>query len=440
MIKFFFAAVLFLITMQDFAVEMIINEPGIYRLSGALAISPNSSDTLITVLSSDVILDLNSYRIEQLNTTAGVNGILVSAGLTNIEIKDGIIARFTQSGLTVNEGCQIISVTSIIFERCTTSAVLFLGTGLNVIEGVEIVDCEFASCSQGAGAAAAISLNNCDQIMVKNISIYGTNNPNNLTLSMFAASDCQRLIVEQIAIFNNTLASGFLRGVLINNIIGSNFSGVMVERNSTTSGSFEGVRFFDHSATMLSDCQIVENRASQNIIGFVCDSCIDDLYKKLHIIANQAGAVMTAVRVVGPLGQSVGETFIDCVVSGNTGVTECQGFSVAESTEGIMQRCIITNNTANVVSSIGLFFSTVSTSSWTVADCVFDSNTGPASFGVLDTGGVASANFYTKNIGFNNGAVAANQFGNVPPGSQSTSTAANLNTTTLPWTNLAVVS
>src|SRR6516162_5567665 len=77
------------------AIDMTISKPGIYTLGNFIVSRPAGSTSIINIISSDVVLDLNGYVVSQGNATASVDGIAINSGLTDIIIKNGTIRSLT---------------------------------------------------------------------------------------------------------------------------------------------------------------------------------------------------------------------------------------------------------------------------------------------------------------------------------------------------------
>lgn len=112
----------------------VVSQPGSYKLSGNIISvqtgmhGVNSSNAIIRVDASDVVIDLNGYTIGSRNLSCAVSsgisscsavpgrfvvnhGVLVSPGVRNVTIRNGSIIGVSVDGINCGEGCTVEEVT-----------------------------------------------------------------------------------------------------------------------------------------------------------------------------------------------------------------------------------------------------------------------------------------------------------------------------------------
>ena len=98
---------------------LIISEPGNYRICENVDWFGGITDGFaITLASDDIVLDLGSHTIKQVNTLSVRNfAIQVNANLERITIQHGFINQFSGGGIHVRAGVDCITVDGIQFSH-----------------------------------------------------------------------------------------------------------------------------------------------------------------------------------------------------------------------------------------------------------------------------------------------------------------------------------
>ncbi len=420
------------------ATELTISFPDTYLVSDALVGTPTGTDNLIAINASDVVLDLGGNVILQGNATANVDGIVISSGVTDVTIKNGIIRGVTGQGLRINPSCARIRLSNISFENCATRGALFFGTG-GVIRNIELDNCRFFGCCSSGAADAAVFFTNCSQIQMSNCTVSNITNAaigiNAVNLVNVSLSSFNNLVIQ------NNSASGF-NGISTTACLVNSFVNCIVRNNNATGSGCEGfilgLSAFNNS---LVDCIASQNSAVTTCTGFDINSTsTNNILRNCQATLN-SGAGVTGFAVVA----SSENIFIDCTAQGNVanGATpnRAVGFLLNNSSFITMLRALSGFNSALSGTAIGISLETAGNLNNAFIDCIAERNSGSAaatSFGFSRT--VGTNNLFTRNVGYSNNTTAGNQLLGFPAGSLSTPVAPasnNIATITGSWTNIS---
>lgn len=344
-----------------------ISQPGSYFLRQNIGSIGGFPPQFITITASDVSLDLNGFTF--------IGSLIVSEGIKNITIKNGIIfdglitlgngaTNIILSDLLFSFGLTDIraapgsTVTNLIIKNCSFIGYNDYGINLSgtaLINGLYIHDCYFKATVTGAKDVAITNglhvdlhnnlhmleqsdsfgclLTTCTNSVVLHCSYqvnkiaFAPTPPTNIIC--FAASSCTQLNLQQC-----------------------------ITQNATDiTGSSTGFSLASCTDTTLSECKAIGNRNTQSE-GFLFMS---------------TGAAVTAER---------------CVAINND-----RGFYVGGITNMTLEHCLAEKN------SIGFDFSATSTNGL-VQECVAQGNT---SIGFSDSAGASSGITYAANIARDNG-------------------------------------
>ena len=75
------------------------------------------------------------------------NGIAIAANVSNVTIKNGLIANTTNNGIFINAGCSHIQLEDLSVMSCSLDGITFDGTAPNPITGCSISDCQVKKCT-----------------------------------------------------------------------------------------------------------------------------------------------------------------------------------------------------------------------------------------------------------------------------------------------------
>lgn len=129
---------------------IVIFEPDTYVFGNNIVWSPTSDSAAITILVSDVTLDMQGFTLQSIPTSFKTIGILSEAS-NNLQISNGTIQNMGLSGILCNQGTTI-SINNVVVD------------GINVNDTVDIIQpggISIASCS-------SVTINQC---FIENINV-----------------------------------------------------------------------------------------------------------------------------------------------------------------------------------------------------------------------------------------------------------------------------
>jgi hypothetical protein len=437
------------------AVELTIDQPGVYVLGNSLTINPIAADTAIVITTSNVTLDLNTNVVSQIGAVASVNGISLSSSVSNVVIKNGILRGFTGPHIVLNGLNNAILIQDIKFESLATTAINFQSS-----TNCQVIDCNFYG-TDTAQNNPVLLLSTCSGVMVKNalmnrLRIASAVGADNAFVTIASSNNCY---FEQVAIVGNNLAPAATRTVSFYRL------------TSSFRNRFVG-------------CNQIDNRflGTGNIIrGFIIDASSQNYFNQCIFRNNSADIsnLNNTVWFFYLINLAQNNLLIDCkvlnntVFSNNAGNDGLIGFYAVTAPLNIYIGCLAIDNTClssviNGGSTYGFFLdgserSTVigfegsrntslnfavgggvilnSSSNSTVIDCQFSRNFGNAvgvSRGFFL--GALLNDLISRNIAFNNDTGPLNQFENVAGTSIGAGTTGNINAAgATPWSNLQVL-
>ncbi len=414
------------------AVELNITQPGLYELGDNLTSLPGGADDTIVINASDVVFDMNSYFIAQGNVTAGVNGIIVNSGLSNVTIKNGMIRSFTGTGIIVNQSCARISFDSITIEGCG-SAISFAGSGGNVIADIFINNCSIYQCNATGGAV--VDMTQCTRATVNNLiisDIASTGLTVPLSLSNVTVSDFKNILIQANASASAIFAINELSG------IDNTFDNVII-RNNTGGAGFSGIRVTGATGDIFNNCLITLNFTNGDFIGFNISANQSSVYERCRITANTGTNNNTGFNFINVSNLL---SVIDCIVNANVTNGAMNGYLINNANFSSFLRNMAISNTSTGGIAIGINLEGSGGSGDAFVDSYVARNNGVSSgfsFGVNVS--AATTTLFTRTTSFNNGFGFANQIVGIAAGSVVNLVSPgsnNMNSTSLSWTNLGV--
>ncbi|MBI2774409.1 hypothetical protein HYX58_00155 [Candidatus Dependentiae bacterium] len=100
-----------------YSTDLLINQPGKYKLGDSIISVPNiTGDTIITISSSNVLFDFGGYTLSQGNSVGNCTGIIINPNLSDIIIQNGCLQNITGTGILINQGCSKIKINNIAFK------------------------------------------------------------------------------------------------------------------------------------------------------------------------------------------------------------------------------------------------------------------------------------------------------------------------------------
>ncbi|MBI2774404.1 hypothetical protein HYX58_00130 [Candidatus Dependentiae bacterium] len=433
------------------AVELTISQPGLYLLSDFIVSNPSGADSIINITSSNVTFDLGGYVISQGNSTAGVDGIVINSGLTDIVVQNGTIRNLTSRGIVVNQNCARININAINLQSCGTNGIAMLGAAGNTINDCQISNCRIFSCPATIAVGnTALTLTSCTRLTVNDCTIYGLAISSGLNPIIFVSmSSCTQCLIANVLIQGNSYTPSL---TIIFTMFaesggtGNIFKNCVARFNTFTGANFVGFSLLSGTTRdSFEQCQLIGNRTTGtgSFTGFTLAGITRTIFNQPVIMGNvSVGATCFTLSAGATLN-----TLNDAIIASNNASGAFIGISLNNASSNTFRRCISSNNRSTGNTCSGLSFVTAASNTCLVTDCLLSNNKGindANSFGANIVTG--ANNLFSRNIGFNNNAAANNsaQFGGAvgfPGGSVTMPTVIstqNINGVTLYWTNLSV--
>lgn len=430
-----------------FGVNIDINQSGSYRLNGIDYTPTSSNDSIIRISASNVNLDLRGNIFLQGGAVAGLTGISIDEGMSNITINDGIFSGLTGYAIQINGNCS-----NIVIENVATVSCLLGGIQLNGTITNEISDCVIRSCGLSLLGSATngvgFDLDYCNRIIISNCTINNCGNSIN-TFTGISMDNTFNCTLEDIEV-NNCIGSTML-GMNLNNASRCVFKSCIIRDNSSSVDIMGGINLSGASSlNVFASCLVTRNIAAGRFGGFrlspggVQNNLVRDCTVQGNSGGSGAGSPVIAFEMAGNSADNYQNTFLNCLAQNNNAVGAgniCVGFQINDSHFGIMNNCIASANNSASDAAGGLYFvSGTGGNNWQVKGNQFIRNIGvnnANSFGARIATGLN--NLFTGNIGFNNGTTAGNQLNSMPsvvtPPSPATN---NLTSINAPWANIAI--
>jgi hypothetical protein len=394
----------------------IIAVPGTYVYGIDLEYEPTApNDSIIRISSSEVILDLNNRSLKQAdgNTQPGLAGVLIDSNLSQVTIKNGLIAGLTGKGIIVSSGCTDIVLDSIITDSCNLRGISVEGTTLSPIQDIEICNCEVENCCRGATGDYGLLLQNCSLFNVVNTKI-----------ELCAGS------TSVIGFDLSNVTSSIFQSCVSNNNAASSTSATCIGYDLSSTSS----------ALIFEDCDSFVNVAQatgSTVFGYRVASGVNDCsFTGCRVVNHIAASSVTGFSFTSNARNSL----FECIASRNSCVAgTTTGILFSTCTGNKIFTCRINDNTSVTGTTRGVDFS--SCTECFMQDCIISRNTGvnaASSFGARITPAAPTgSNVVTKTIAMRNGTTAGNQLTGFS-GTMMNSNATDDVNTLQAWTNPAL--
>lgn len=468
------AVTFFGITDICYAPALTISAPGRYTIGWNVPYDAASGESLISIESNNVVLDLEQYTLDQTNSTTNVSGISIGNGFSNITITNGRIRNVTGNGIIITPtitNSEKITIENIVFENCGLAGLTIQGSGGFSTQNLVVRNCTFLDCGRNS-AATDIARVSGDGATLDTILII-----QRPTTSILGGSrNALKIDGTQNSVFKAI------------RIAGIQSTGALVGVDAGTSSGIQSCLFQDISITDL-------RSTSGNTTGMIVSGCQNSLFSRC-IINNCIGNTCIGI---GCSNQSNPNLFIGCSTASLIGSTAAAGISLdtvenallldcvsnritTTSTNGISDgfffigatrchgiRCLATNGNGTGSGSQAIGFRFVSASNSSLTNCAAINNSGIAGgigyilcplcseSRIMDcvayNNGITSSNnsgfevdattgsgtnIFLRNAALRNGTNSNNQFRNFATTQRTTISRTGTNSTAQPWTNVAV--
>jgi hypothetical protein len=433
------------------AIELTIDQPGVFVLGNDISATPVAPDSLVLITTSSVVFDLGEFAINQLGTQASVDGIVISSGLTNITVRNGVASNVTGSGIRVGSSCSLIKIQGVTFFGCATSGAQFEGVATTgIIRECQLKKCVFERCSQSLLPQPIIDVRNSRGITIQDTVIADTSNtalnvPGNplVGIQFTGGSNClvRNVVIENLS-GTTTVPQPFsmLIGIRADSassgieIVSCSLNSLSLASNGSFSQRLVGIQFAGSTLCLVRDTQIRSFTAATStdgslMLGIEMTEGLSNLINFCTVRGNRADTV-TGIRVfeAGPGATVRGHELNNCLVGEHEKDIPTIAYSI-ESYHVRLLGCRAIDNSSG--SSTGF---NIQGNNNTIIDCLAVNN---GEIGVRNTASPTQlANFYAKNISYGNGSVKTAQFFGISPLNNQVQNRSAVNSALYPWSNV----
>jgi hypothetical protein len=277
------------------SIPVVINEPGTYVMSEDVSYSATTNLSPIIIATSNVTLDLLGFAITQ---TEGfgftVTGIQVQSGSV-VNIKNGKVRQFTQSGISVASGVSSVQIKEINVSACGNRGIELVGTAASPISESVITNCYILASCTVTTADYALTLTNVNYTVVQDSFI--DLNGSSVITGTFACIRATGFRNQFLNITMNDNTGGTdARGISLNNSVGTLIRKCNVN-NLSAAGGGSNVQGFVCEANSTSTANIFQECIARALVGtatvdgFLSSTgCNDNYFQGCYSVLNQATA------------------------------------------------------------------------------------------------------------------------------------------------------
>lgn len=448
-----------------YAPALTITQPGLYTLGEDITFSPGAADSIISIQSSDVTLDLGGRSVIQGNATASVNGISISAGLQRITIKNGAIRGVTGRGVFVDCNTQVnnLTISGILFDTCQSRGISFEGAA--IVAACFITNCSFIDCLLPAAGDSILFLRGVGcvvkDITIETISFGMTGAKTIINLDLMAYGLFENISIRAITTIGALTILGSFAGANRSNIFKNIYSFECA--SSTSTFTCINLASGGSSSSMFINCWAQSQLNSGGNIIFCSANGISNpnLYLSCGVLglpATVAGSQFTGFSFTNCSNQ----TLIDCLIERGAAAGDCSAYLFSGCTACQIIRCYAFNNSSGAANSVAGFGLDSTCTKCVLRDCIAANNTGgivARGYFISGTEGIYDGNAayqnnatvsvgytqggltntYLRNVALRNGTTGANQFAAFGVNQQQVFSLAASNSLTVPWTNVGLV-
>jgi hypothetical protein len=366
-----------------------IAQPGIYMLAEDIIANTSQWSTLL-ITSSNVTLDLNGYRIAQVNpgnSNLKPNGITVEQELRNITIKNGTLSDIAASGIYVSKGVTHIKISNITLNGCNyrndntagAAGISVDGSSLLPIENCVIDYCVTQSVTPQSVSAYGIHASYNNYLTISNCKVDGVRNIGKSYEGIgYYLQDCKSpLIKDSTAVLceGDLIGAGFYlltcTGAQISGCRSdSNASSPTYAASSVTTGTGAGFYLNNSWSSTVKNCEASANSSGVTASGFLIESCSNsqflDCTASGQSVSNatlgmEATGFRTARTLTNPTQSRVESClFKNCTAFGNRGSenpnTDAAGFLLGPQTRySMIEGCTSFGNFGSLGTVYGIY-------------------------------------------------------------------------------------
>lgn len=300
------------------APALIIDQPGFYTLGEGINYTAGIGDSIISIQTNDVVLDLGGNTISQVGINSA-DGITIASGVDRITIQNGTISNVVNRGIFVDTtiSCDQIAIKNITFDNCQTRGISV--EGLSGLTNSSISHCEFTDCRGPSAISFLADISSCT---VSDIHI--TFRAGSTLLANFSGIASSGNITSSKLLnihISNGSAGGFnVIGLNLTALTGSAIDTVTIQ-NFTGASAFSGISASAITASNITNvlCQKVPTCTS--FVG-IASTTISQL------VANGIGleGITATGSITGISATSINDSALfDFSMSGISAGTSCTG-------------------------------------------------------------------------------------------------------------------
>lgn len=189
---------LFLLSLMPCVYADTISKAGYYTLDYDIT---NPSGTTFTITASNVILDLNSHII-----TGSLIGVDITLGMTNVTVKNGIIAN-VNIAVRVGASCSNIAISNIRTTACNGNfaALALNGASTQFISNVIVDNCflDTSTSTAGGNTGRLCNITSCSTVSVRNCVVTANQATASATLYAVLALNSYDILFDGIMVSGN---------------------------------------------------------------------------------------------------------------------------------------------------------------------------------------------------------------------------------------------
>lgn len=352
---------LLIVVSKCYAPELTITEPGLYKLGQGIDYASGIGDTIISIQSSDVVLDLGGRTITQIGSNSA-DGITIGSGFDRITIQNGTISNVANRGIFVNTGTssENIKILNITFDTCKQRGISF--EGAQGSSNCTIKECVFINCD---GLSAINFSNTSNTLEISDITLSqrigsaSLTSYSLLTFTVLTAGLIQNITLSDVTYAGFTICSG-------TNATGIAFKNILAQ-NITSTAAFTGININTIDGCIVSDMICQRSSSSGAFTGINCSStCTGSLFNNCRYEAISSGGIYSGINLAAILIQRC--SFIGYVSQSITSSSSASHISITgTSTQNLFIGCIAQAIAAAAASTT---FNITSATTALLIDCI----------------------------------------------------------------------
>lgn len=392
---------------------------------------------VVTIAADNVKVDLDGHII-----AGGATGIVINPGVSNVQIKNGVVAGVAEAGISVGAGCSNIVFSDLVIQGCGQRGIELLGSSTAMISEVVFSNIRVQSCCIASSGDYGVFINYGKNILFDDIKLVNNvNSSKNISLIRF--EDSIQCLGQKVYAINNTGSSLVVFDYInptncsLRDSIATNNKAIGV------AGSLDGFKFTGTATgNIIARCTVLGCVANGNAHGFDLGSnAFSNIIRGCEVAELHGDRVCGfVISGTGSPSSSYRNIFEDCsVLNGEAENNFSAGFVINGADAGTISKSNVSHNSSKFGSCIGMWFMGVGGNHWNISNNSIVRNIGiddSSSFGIKADAGLN--NLFLQNFAFDNGQTGTHQMVGVPSGSVAEETVTTINNITVPWSNVVI--